>query len=38
VRKISTSKSFFGKIQTAGAAIKPEKQAHFTDFECKVEN
>jgi hypothetical protein len=37
VRKKLTSKSLLGKIRTAGAEIKLEKQAHFTDFECKVE-
>jgi hypothetical protein len=39
VRKKLTSRSLLGKIHSdSGGEIKPEKQAHFTDFECKIEN
>jgi hypothetical protein len=33
-----TSRSLLGKFQTNGGEIKAEKDAYFTDFECKVEN
>jgi hypothetical protein len=36
VRKKLTSRRLLGKIQATGGEIKAEKQAHFTDIQCKV--